>query len=146
MAAGGELLDDRGRGIQDPYLVAATGVALDGEPLVGGGSFVLWRLHGAARLVSRTSGVRLTSGDIDSDARMTAYACAGGALELDLVAPEDRRIELFRDGQLYRTLRLHAGERWLGRVPAGRARPCMFRLLSFRGGVHANRFEFVRRG
>jgi hypothetical protein len=142
--ASGELADDNGRRIQDPYLVAASGVTLDGEPVAGGGSFILWRLHGPARVLSRTTGIRLTSGDIDSDARLTAYDCAGGALALDLVVPEDRKLELFRDGRLYRTLRLRAGQSWQGRIPAPPNRRCTFRLLSFLGGVHASRFEFVR--
>jgi Dolichyl-phosphate-mannose-protein mannosyltransferase len=147
LAADGGLLDPRGRRIAGPYLVTATGLTLDGERVAQGGTFALWRLDGPARVSSRSSGIRLTTGDIDSDARLTAYGCQGGALELDLVVPEARRIQLFRDGQLYRTLRLRAGQRWLGRVPAGPGRRmCTFRLLSFRGGVHANRFEFVRPG
>ena len=145
LAADGELLDDQGRRIGDRYLVAETSFTLEGERVAEGGTFTLWRLDGPARVLSRVSGIRLTSGDIDSDARMTAYACNGGALLLDLVVPERRRIQLFRNGKLYRTLQLRAGQRWVGRVPAGPGSPCTFRLLSFRGGVHANRFEFQRR-
>jgi hypothetical protein len=144
--ADGTLRDDGGRRIGQRFLVAATGLTLFGERLAQGGTFALWQLAPPARVSSRVTGIRLATADIDSDARLTAYDCAGGALELDLVVPEDRRIELHRDGRLYRTLHLQAGQPWRGRVPAGEGPSCTFRLISFGGGVHANRFEFARRG
>jgi hypothetical protein len=143
---GGVLEDARRVGIRERYVVAGAEVALAGERVAQGGTFALWRVEPPVRLVSRTTGVRLVTGDIDADARMTGYDCAGSALALDLVVPEPRRIQLFRNGRLYRELHLRAGERWVGRVPARPGARCTFRLLSFRGGVHANRFELVRAG
>ena len=117
-----------------------------GDQLSQGSSFALWRLNGAARLSTRVTGVRLQTGDIDASARMDAYACDRGALALRLVAPGERTIVLSRDGIKYGTIRLEAGKPWVGTVPpaAGKEAHCTFQLLTVGGGVHADRFDFVR--
>jgi hypothetical protein len=126
--------------------VAAAGITFVGAADNRSASYVLWRLDQPPRISSRVTGMRLLTGDIDVGARMRVYACHGGALALRLVAPEARTIELVRDGKLYRSLRLAPGRPWAGSVPAPAGRTaCTFELATYGGGVHADRFEFVRR-
>jgi hypothetical protein len=147
IAADGRLLVGSRR-VETRAAVASSGIKFFGDIQNQGGSYALWRLAGPARISSTVTGIRLLSGDIDARARMSVYACAGGALELVLVAPEARRITLFRNGRLYRTIALSGGKPWVGSIPPppnDNRGVCTFELLSEGGGVHANRFEFARR-
>jgi hypothetical protein len=113
-----------------------------------GGAYGPWRLAPPARVSTRLAGMRLLTGDIDFRARMDVYACRDGALELQLIAPEKRTVTLYRDGAVLRTIALSGGVPWTGSIPApaaGGDSACTFELVTQGGGVHADRFEFVRR-
>ena len=134
------------RQVEAQYAVASDALSFFGTRINTGAAFALWKLPRPARVSTWVSGMRLLSGDIDVRAALTAYACHGGALELRLIAPEARTIELFRGLTRYRTIRLAAGRPWTGKIPA-LTRPrqtCTFALATHGGGVHADRFEFVR--
>jgi hypothetical protein len=127
--------------------VASSAISFFGDIRGRGGSYALWQLAAPARVSSIVTGIRLLSGDIDTSARMRAYACEDGALELALAAPEARTITVSREGRLYRTIRLVAGIPWTGTIPPprGSSGVCTFEVVSEGGGVHADRFDFVRR-
>ncbi len=138
-----------GRQVEAGAAVASSAVAFFGHFRNQGGSYVLWRLDPPARISSRVSGIRLLSSDIDVRARMDVYACRDGVFELELAAPEARRLELRLDGRLNRTVDLQAGTVWKGRItPRVRAEreTCALEIVTQGGGVHAYRFEFVRSG
>lgn len=137
-----------GRPVQAESAVASTAISFFGETLNRGASYVLWQLARPVRVSSFITGMRLLSRDIDVRARMNVYACGDGALELMLVAPEARRITIFRDGDRYRTIMLNPGAPWTGSISAPTTRRrgvCTFELVTEGGGVHADRFQFVRR-
>ncbi len=146
VAPDGRLLLPGRRPLPVEQVVASSTMALVGDLLNQGSSFVLWRVDPPARLSTRITGMRVLTGDIDSSARIDVYACEHGALALSLVAPGDRTIELFRDGVRVRTVKLRPGTQWEGTVPPppGRGRHCSFELVTIGGGVHAGRFDFVR--
>ncbi|MFN2467943.1 MAG: glycosyltransferase family 39 protein [Gaiellaceae bacterium] len=134
-----------GRQVETGAAVASSGIAFFGHVRNQGGSYALWRLDPPARISTRVRGMRLLSGDIDVHARMDVYACRDGVFELELAAPEARRLELRLDGAPERTVELRAGTIWKGTVTPGlRRETCSLELLTFGGGVHAYRFEFVR--
>jgi hypothetical protein len=145
IAGDGRLLAGN-RQVEARYAVGSEALSFFGTRINTGAAYALWKLAPPARISTRMAGMRLLSSDIDVRASLTVYACRGGALELVLVAPEARTIELFRGGTLYRTITLAAGRPWSGRIPAARSptQICTFALATYGGGVHADRFEFVR--
>lgn len=145
IAGDGQLVSD-GRRVQSTFAVGSEAISFFGNRVSTGAAFVLWRLDQPARISTRHSGIRLLRGDIDARARMVVYDCRGGSLELRLIAPEARTITLYRNGVLHRSVTLEGGTPWAGSVPALDAGDgtCAFELLTQGGGVHADRFQFVR--
>ena len=145
IAADGQLVSD-GRQVQSTFAVGSEAISFFGNRVSTGAAFVLWRLDQPARISTRVAGIRLLRGDIDARARMVVYDCRGGALELQLIAPEARTITLYRNGVLFRSVTLAGGTTWAGTIPPRRRvdGTCTYELLTQGGGVHADRFEYVR--
>jgi dolichyl-phosphate-mannose-protein mannosyltransferase len=145
IAGDGQLLSD-GRSVQSSFAVGSEAISFFGARINTGAAFVLWRLDQPARISTRSSGIRLLKGDIDARARIVVYDCRAGALELQLIAPEARTITLYRNGVQYRSVTLAGGVPWSGTIPPRRRADgtCTFELLTQGGGVHAERFDFVR--
>jgi hypothetical protein len=66
-------------------------------------------------------------------------------LNVSVVAPQDQRLDVLRNGALYRRVALRAGLPWNGSVPAPPSAGgiCTFDLVSG-GGFHAAQLDFVR--
>jgi hypothetical protein len=145
VAGDGRLLAG-GRQARAGFAVASEAIEFFGNRVNTGAAFALWRLDQPARISTRTAGMRLLKGDIDARARMVVYDCRSGALELQIIAPEARTITLYRNGAVYRSIELVGGLPWSGRIPSSRRADgrCTFELLTQGGGVHADRFAFVR--
>jgi hypothetical protein len=145
IAGNGQLVSN-GRQMQSAFAVGSEAISFFGARVNTGAAFVLWRLDQPARISTRVSGIRLLKGDIDARARMVVYDCRRGALELRLIAPEGRTITLYRNDVLHRSVRLAGGTPWAGTIPPRRRvdGTCTFGLLTQGGGVHADRFDFVR--
>jgi hypothetical protein len=129
------------------YVVASRAIRFVGRELATLPSIQLglWSLAQPVRVSTWSSGINTGNGDVDSEARLTAYGCRAGELRLHLVAPGDRTVELRRNGATFRSFRLRAGGTLDTVVPA---RPtaqhlCSFALLVL-GGIHAPVFRFVR--
>jgi hypothetical protein len=135
-------------GLQVPggQIVASNELTFFGTLIDSRGIFSLWSVGSPARLSTRTSGVRLPTGDVDGRARVKVYDCRGGALDVSVVAPQDRSIDVLRNGALYRRVALRAGLPWNGSVPAppSAGGVCTFDLVSSGGGFHAAQLDFVR--
>jgi dolichyl-phosphate-mannose-protein mannosyltransferase len=141
----GQLLSN-GRPVQSAFAVGSEAIDFFGSRVSTGAAFVLWRLDQPVRISTRVAGIRLLKGDIDARARIVVYDCRGGALELRLIAPEERTVTLYRNEVPYRSVTLAGGTPWTGTIPPRRRvdGTCAFGLLTQGGGVHADRFEFVR--
>ena len=147
VADDGRLLDG-GSEVDVALAVASDAITFFGERVNRGAAFALWRLDPPARISTRLAGMRLATRDIDFGARIDVYDCRDGVLALRLIAPEGRTIDLRRDGIPYRSIELRGGVPWSGTIaPRSDARErCAFELVTRGGGLHAERFEFVRRG
>ena len=103
---------------------------------------MLWK---AAQPLRLAQWVQVTkAGELVTRVEVREYACTGGTLRLTLVAPTAERIELARNDRRFRVLRLAAGQRWVGAVPAlPRRRQCKVEIVPEQG-VTAEKIEFVR--
>jgi hypothetical protein len=134
-----------------PYVVASTALTLFGDAvqimaqqgLLQRG-LVLWNIEPPLRLSTALTGVQ-GSGDIYGPARLVAYGCDRGALQLTLVAKgAPVSVELTRDDQPFQTLQLAAEQVWNGEVPAQpREGVCSFGVNPS-GLVGSTRFQFAR--
>lgn len=114
------------------YALAASRVTFVGTRIAEAplADLFVWRLEPPFRLESWVDFRQPPSGvGVDLEAR--AYACRGGHLVLRLYAPRPATVAILRGGLPYRTLRVRAGERWRGRIPAAVPRPAGRRLCSF---------------
>jgi hypothetical protein len=124
--------------ISSRYAVANDGVALVGTPIAnqsrGPNAFglTLWRLDGPPRLAVVKSSFQ-PNGDIYGEATVTAWNCAGGALQLTLLPKSTNRLQIFLDGKPVIDTRVAGQPVWHGTVdvpadhPAG---PCTFLIRS----------------
>ena len=125
--------------IRDPYAVATDRYTFFGVPVAhharGGDleTMTLWRLTSPARLSTVTTGF-LPNGDLVGPGTLTAYACAGGSLELTLLPKATTVVRVTLDGA--QVLRRNIGglESWHGTVavPASHTGTCHFTI---RGGA-----------
>jgi hypothetical protein len=130
------------------YVVAAARLQLAGTALTSSDAgFVLWRADEPLRIVARRDGVDLATETLAAKARLVAYACRGGSVALILLSPDNRVVRLWRNGVLYRAVRLRA-EPWSASIPfAPPPRPgrqaCTLSLTGA-SGVRAARLDFLR--
>jgi hypothetical protein len=115
----------------DRYTFFGTAVAhhargVDLEPLT------LWRLTPPARLSTATTGF-LPNGDLVGPGTISAYACAGGTLELTLIPKATDVVSVLLDGRPVLRRRIGGLRSWHGSIPVPRshARTCHFTI---RGG------------
>lgn len=139
--------------ILERYVVASDPHTFDGTPIahltqretdVGG--LTLWRLNGAPRLTTVASGVQ-PNGDMTEPARLRAYDCAGGRLELTLLPKSTRVVTIKLDGKVVQRAMIEGLPYWNGTVfvpPAPTPRACLFEIdgQNLLGSTH---IEFVHR-
>jgi hypothetical protein len=107
----------------------------------------LWQIDPPVRLARLIRGLPPVGG-VGVRTEIRAYACAGGALALRLVALAPLTVELRRNSVHYRTVRLRSGERRAFLIRAKPRRPigrrvCSFGVLS-KGPVQITAAEFKR--
>ena len=143
----GRVVTGDDRPLAERYVVASRAIQFRGHGLrvLPSIQLELWRLVEPVRVSSWSAGINTGNGDIDGEARMTVYDCRAGALQLHLLAPGARDVEVRRTGVTFTTFHLEAGASADLRVPArpNRDGECSFALLA-RGGIHAPVFRFVR--
>jgi hypothetical protein len=99
-----------GRPTPERFAVAELGLLAVGTPVAeagtSGGGIVapwrLWRLGAPLSLVGRASGIQ-PNGDIYASATVHAFNCPA-KLQLTVLAKQDERIDVYRQGSLYRRL------------------------------------------
>ncbi|HJU47609.1 MAG TPA: glycosyltransferase family 39 protein [Gaiellaceae bacterium] len=145
----GTLFDRRGRPLPERLVAAPSEMALVGEPLAGYGPAAdlpglrLWRVDEPARLSSWTSGVQ-PNGDLLGTARVKAYDCPGGRLELTLFGKQGLPVRFRVDGAPAGEVTLRPGRVWHGSLSGdGGSEVCEFELDS-PGLTGSTRIEFVR--
>jgi hypothetical protein len=152
LPASGILRTSSGRPLRAGLVVSPKELELVGEAVAAAprstdlAGLTLWRLSGAARVSSWTSGLQ-PNGDFAGEVGMTVYACGPGRLELILLGKQGLPVEIHADGILYARVTVAPGDVWEGSVPAppdadGRRR-CFFTVTS-RGLVGSTRLAFVR--
>ena len=130
----------------DPHTFAGTPVAHLTQTGIDVGGLTLWRLTGAARLVSVTHGI-LPNGDMTEAARVRAYDCAGGRLELTLLPKSTTVVTLRLDGRIVQRARIAGLDYWNGTVfvpPSPSPRVCHFEIDP-QSLLGSTRIEFVHR-
>lgn len=144
----GILFDRRGRPLRPSLVAAPSELQLVGEPLAGYGpaadlpGLTLWRVRRPARLSTWASGVQ-SNGDLLGTARIRAYDCGSGRLELTLLGKQGLPVRFRVDGRPAGQITLRPGRVWRGSVPAGGGRVCDFELES-PGLTGSTRIAFVR--
>ncbi len=98
-----------GRPVPQRYAVVELGQLASGTPIADAGvtsgvlaPWRLWRLGSPLSLAGTTTGI-LANGDIYQSATIHAFSCPS-RLQLTLLAKQDERIAVYRDGRLYRRL------------------------------------------
>jgi Dolichyl-phosphate-mannose-protein mannosyltransferase len=106
----------------------------------------LWRLDGPPRLSTMTRGV-LPNGDMVEPARVLAYDCAGGRLELTLLPKSTAVVILRLDGKIVQQAHIAGRDYWNGTVfvpPAPSVHVCHFEIDG-QGLLGSTRIAFVHR-
>jgi hypothetical protein len=147
------LVRSAGRFVPERYVAAPATTKFIGRPIaelpqygIMQAGLVLWRLSGDMRLSFTLTGVR-PDGDMHEPARMIAHECKGGYFRITLIAKASRRVDLFLNGQRYRTLRFKSDAETYSEdipaVPAPQFRTC---TLEVRGDslLGSTVFEFLR--
>jgi hypothetical protein len=123
--------------IPERYVVASDAHGFVGTPIahltqtdtdVSG--LTLWRLDGRARLTTVTRGV-LPNGDMVEPARVLAYDCAGGRLELTLLPKSTSVVTLRLDGKIVQQAAIAGHDYWNGTIfvpPTPSAHVCHFEI------------------
>jgi hypothetical protein len=137
--------------IRERYVVASDPHEFDGTPVahlaqetdVGG--LTLWRLNGTPRLKSVKLGIH-ANGDMTEPARVQAYDCAGGRLELTLLPKSTRIVTLWLDGKVVEHADIEGLPFWNGTVfvPSRHAGVCHFEIDG-EGLLGSTRIAFVHR-
>jgi hypothetical protein len=125
--------------IRDRYAVATDRYTFFGAPVAHHARGVdlepmtLWRLASPARLSTVTTGF-LPNGDLVGTGTLTAFACAGGTLELTLLPKSTDVVTVRLDGAQILRRNIGGLESWHGAiaVPASHAGSCHFAI---RGGA-----------
>jgi hypothetical protein len=121
----------------DRYVITNDIVAMVGEPVAhqsrGPDQFglTLWKLSGPPRISMTRSGF-LPNGDIIGPAKVTAYGCAAGTLELTLLPKDTQTLRIELDGRTVIRENISGEPSWQGtvHVPANHGpAPCVFTLL-----------------
>ena len=145
----GRLVRADGRPMEGRYAVAGSSLRFFGTRVAEAAKadLYLWRLDPPARLAQLIRSLP-PPGGVGMRTEIRAYACRRGRLRLELVALEPLQAQLRRNGVPYRELRLAAGERWVGQIPARPRRPLGRRLCSFgvlsRGPLEVAHADFER--
>ena len=145
VASDGRLVLPDGRTLDGGYVVAAKSTALVGElvTLSGPSQLALWRAPSPLRLASTTSGFEPTTGELAPSARLVAYDCHGGRLDLAVFATAAARVVVRRSGREVAAAELAPGQSWAPSIRGGSRRACDFEVQSS-GAVRADRFAFER--
>lgn len=145
----GRLVFPNGRPVTARYVVAGSSLTFFGSVVAGAprADLYAWKIDPPLRL-SRLIRNLPPAGGVGVHFEIRAYACAGGALDLEVVALAPLRVEVRRNGVHWRTFRLAAGERRSVLIPARPRRPigkrvCSFGVLS-RGPIQLGHAEFLR--
>jgi hypothetical protein len=130
----------------DPHTFVGTPVAHLTQPDLESGGLTLWRLTGPARLVTVKQGIQ-ANGDMHGPARVLAYDCAGGQLELTLLPKDTGTVTLRLDGRIVQQAKLAGLPYWNGTInvpPSPSPRVCHFEID---GGslLGSTRIDFVHR-
>jgi hypothetical protein len=147
----GLLFDTRGRPLSRGLVAASSAMTLVGEELAGYGpaadlpGLTLWRVQPPARLSTWSSGVK-PNGDLLGTARVTAFDCASGRLELTLLGKQGLPVRFRVDGKPAGEIAVRPGRVWHGSLaPSPGVARCEFELES-PGLTGSTRIEFVRPG
>ena len=121
----------------DRYAVANDLVTMVGEPVAhqdrGPDQYglTLWRLTGRPRLQLVRRGF-LPNGDMTGPATVTAYDCAGGALQLTLLPKVTESLRIVLDGRIVVDRNVTGEPSWSGTLPVPKDHgpaPCVFTIL-----------------
>ena len=114
----------------DPHTFVGTPVAHLTQLGLDSGGLTLWHLTGPARLVSVKQGIQ-PNGDMTEPARIRAYDCAGGRLELTLLPKDTGTVTLRLDGRIVQQARIAGLPYWNGTIdvpPSPSPRVCHFEI------------------
>ena len=145
----GRLVLADGSPVRERYVVAGSSLRFFGTVVAEAprADLYAWKIDPPVRL-SRLIRSLAPRGGNGVHTEIRVYACAGGVLELDLVTPRALEVELRRNGDHWRTLRLAPGEHRTLRIPAKPRRPLGKRVCSFGvvsdGPVQVGRADFRR--
>ena len=151
VAVDGAMTTVDGERVPERLLVAPTPVHLRGERVAGieireyeDVGLGLWRLEPPARVSWLLAGVR-RGGDVHEAARLTAYDCGSGRLELTLLPKASTRVEVRVNRTTVEVLEGIAGEEFVQATvpPPPGARECLFEVIP-NGLLGSTRFEFAR--
>jgi len=130
----------------DPHTFVGTPVAHLTQLGLDSGGLTLWRLTGPPRLVSVKQGIQ-PNGDMTEPARVRAYDCAGGQLELTLLPKETSTVTLRLDGRIVQQAKIAGLPYWNGTIdvpPAPTPRVCHFEIDG-ESLLGSTRIDFVHR-
>ena len=142
LAPDGALLGEAGR-VEADYVLTSTSVQPFGGVVARGGPMTLWSVEPPLRISLVLTGLRY-DGTFDPSVDVTAYACAGGALEFTLVAAGAQRVSAVQNGTVVASRQLADGEGWTGAIEARPAGGICSVGLQAEGKVQTQRFVFER--
>ncbi len=129
----------------DPHVFVGTPIAHLTQPGIDTGGLTLWRLEGEPRL-SLVKRDILPNGDMASPARVTAYDCGGGQLQLTLLPKATRVVTVTLDSKVVLEKSIAGLSYWNGTVsvPASATpRLCQF-VIEGQTLLGSTRIDFVR--
>jgi hypothetical protein len=129
----------------DPHKFDGTPIAHLAQPGTDVGGLTLWRFNGAPRLTTVERGIH-ENGDMTEPARVRAYDCAGGRLELTLLPKTTKVVTLRLDGKVVENVDIEGLPYWNGTlfVPARHTGVCNFEIDG-EGLLGSTQIEFVHR-
>ena len=110
----GRLFTAQARELDEPYVVAPTGVSFAGTPVrsvttnTDRSRLTLWRVSSPLRMTTWVTGVQ-PNGDVVGSARVDVFDCGRGRLELTLLGKTEAPVRLRVDGLLRRTVSVPSG-------------------------------------
>jgi hypothetical protein len=135
--------------VRERYIVAGSSLRFFGQVVAEAprADLYVWKIDPPVRL-SRLVRSLEPPGGTGVHTEIRAYACAGGTLELELVALAPLEVELRRNSVRWQTLSLAAGQHRVVRIPALPRKPlgkrvCSFGVLSA-GPVQVASADFLR--
>ncbi len=145
----GRLILADGSPVRERYIVAGSSLRFFGQVVAEAprADLYVWKIAPPVRL-SRLVRSLEPPGGTGVHTEVRAYACAGGTLELELVALAPLEVELRRNSVHWQTLSLAAGQHRVVRIPALPRKPLGRRVCSFgvrsAGPVQVARADFLR--